>query len=54
MQNRQKKFFARERTLARPQKSPSANKMGQNFGYKKRRILRGFQKYKLVLVTKCP
>jgi hypothetical protein len=48
--------------LAQPQKSASAHKRGKKklfsnplmIGIKKHRILRRFQKYKLVLGIKCP
>jgi hypothetical protein len=58
MPNRQKKFVrSRTRALAQPQKSASAQKRGKKkfvsnplmMGIKKRKILRRFQKYKLVL-----
>jgi hypothetical protein len=44
-----KNNFRHARALTQPQKSALAHKRGK----KKRRIWRRFQKYKLVLATKC-
>jgi hypothetical protein len=62
MQNRQKKFFDRARAPWRGRKKAHRHISGVKkiffnpimMGIKKRRILRRFQKYKLVLGTKCP